>query len=46
MSPTPPPRERPERSPGADLAATLWVIAALIVAFLLAWGLFEWIYTA
>ena len=44
MSPTPPARERPDRSPGADLAATLWVIVALIVAFLLAWGLFASIY--
>ncbi len=46
MSPTPPVRERPERSPRADLAATLWALAALIVAYLLAWGLFAWIYAA
>jgi|Tabmets5t2r1_1033131.scaffolds.fasta_scaffold113204_2 hypothetical protein len=44
MSRTPPARERREPSPGAGLAATLWVVAALLVAFLLAWALFASIY--
>jgi hypothetical protein len=44
MSPAQPPRKRSEPSPAADLAATLWVVAVLIVAFLLAWWLLDGMY--
>jgi hypothetical protein len=44
MSPARPARKRSEPSPGADLAATLWVLALLIVAFLLAWWLLDGMY--
>jgi hypothetical protein len=44
VSPTPPVRKRSEPEAGADLAATLWVLALLIVAFLLAWWLLDGMY--
>jgi hypothetical protein len=45
VSPTPPRvRKRSGPEAGTDLAATLWVLALLIVAFLLAWWLLDGMY--
>jgi hypothetical protein len=44
LSPARNARKRSEPPPGADLAATLWVLALLIGAFLLAWWLLDGMY--
>jgi hypothetical protein len=51
VSAMPPTRERakkaePEPQPGSDLAASLWVLAALIAAFELVWWFFDRMYSA
>jgi|Tabmets5t2r1_1033131.scaffolds.fasta_scaffold28953_2 hypothetical protein len=44
MSPRPPADRRPEASARADLTATLWMVAILIAAVLLAWVLLDGMY--